>query len=692
MVGIGALTLFGSAFLPFALAVTLLSPPSTADASDYWVAALAIFAVIGACVVWLVLSLLIRRILHARSVASHPPASPATFADVPDPNVTWRPNHAAFPKRLVILVSILFAAIVVDAGVFLWITIPSSFGYAWSLVAVSAIATLIGATAGLLAALPFAVPSAVGVAADGVHLWYGSPYYRRIRRDLMPWTDLNILGMATPGGVDPATRLVRFLRIDSENAQVITAEWQRHRFVRSVASTMPVVSPQATKPPEPARSTFSSFPAGSEADLSLRGTMCARCRVHFPGIEGLRLLWCKVDRFYVCRKCWEDGCQEGHGRGMKAVSKPARIATAVVVVALFFALWYPAVVYDYRLTNAWQNASIVSISSLQAGQLVKVRGVISPGKPVAWGGHEVFHGSGGWEWFWNTTDAFFLRDVTGQVLVTTENWYIVYNGPHYAPYAQHTDMTMYSSGDDIQVVGSVGQLANGTIHLQAQVVALTEYVGFITVSPSLLATTSYYATPVVIFGVLAAGATLLVRRRRMSRRAAETQLVVRAYDTTAIRDPNLNWKPNGRGTDPRRRIRWALIFVAAGAGLLLLYPGLSPRTYSGYSTVGFVGTIVLSFEVAVVYVMLFGGVGHPSYVAVDDVGFRMWFDSPYDRHLNDTIFPWDQVKDIHMTNGKGAHWVLRWTTGEVTNLYMLNGRSLNLLLSEWMNRRMPAAS
>ena len=122
--------------------------------------------------------------------------------------------------------------------------------------------------------------------------------------------------------------------------------------------------------------------------------------------------------------------------------------------------------------------------------------------------------------------------------------------------------------------------------------------------------------------------------------------------------------------------------------LLAFYPGLSPRTYSGYYGVGFVGSVVLMLDATIVYMVLFGGVGHPSFVATDDTGFHMWYESPYDRHLNDTLFPWDEVQDIRMTSGKGAHWFLQWTTGEKTNLYMLNGRSLRLLQGEWAKRRM----
>ena len=188
------------------------------------------------------------------------------------------------------------------------------------------------------------------------------------------------------------------------------------------------------------------------------------------------------------------------------------------------------------------------------------------------------------------------------------------------------------------------------------------------------------------------GGTILFTRRRRTRKALSGSPVLTLGDSGAARDPELSWQPNGRGTDPRRRGFVSLAFVLVGASLLLAYQGLGPRAGFGYWNLGFLGTIVVLVVGAAVGMLLFGGVGRPSFVAVAADGFRLWYDSPYDRHLNDTVFPWDEIVDIHMTSGKGAHWVLRRTTGEFTNLYMLKGRNLNLLLKEWATRRTPSGS
>ena len=688
MLGIGLLAIFGPTLLSLA-AVLFVFPTVPGSLMDNETIALAISVLVLAGVVWLAVSVLVRGSLHRQKVSGSRPVPPESFTDVPNPQWSWRSNKAVFPKRMVTVVAVAVVATALDL-VLVFLIASSSFPASLGMLGAGIVlATLFGSIAALVAALPWSVPSEVAVADDGIHFWYDSPYDRRTAREVLSWTDLNVLRSSTPGGADPITRLVRFLRIDSENAQIIASEWPLHRAVRpsSPRTQTPPRKGEGSGTPSPER-TFPHVmtPIATETSRSQRGVACVRCRVRYPGLEGFRLLWCKVDHFYVCRNCWREGCQEGHGRGIKATSKPSRILGAVVLGVAFLAIWYPAVSYDYNLTNAWRNTNPTPIADLTPGEIAKVDGTILSSSLVAWGGHEVYYSKTGWSWTWNTTDNFELGDATGTLLVATGAWYLIYNGPHMAWWAPHTTMWVYERGDRVQIVGSVSRLGNGTLHLDAQIASQAAAVPLITLEPSVMSAALLLLIPSLIGAISVAGAVVLLARRVRSRRALHGQPMLALDASAESRDPNRSWIPNGRGTTPRKRGVGAMGVVLGGVALLAVYPGLGPRADSGYWGLGFIGTIVVLSAGLFSYMLLFGGVGRPSYVAIDDVGFRMWFESPYDRHLSDTVFPWAEIQDIHMTSGKGAHWVLRWTTGEVVNLYMLRRSNLNLLLQEWARR------
>lgn len=694
LVGLVLLLFFGTALLPPALAAIVLSGDPANGMDVAWLGVL-FLGLFGSGAAWFLITSWIRGFGHREFVKDHlaPAASPSD--DARDPALDWKENHAAAPRRLMTLVPA--AAILSGSGVllFMWSLLVAPPNIALSASTVSGILVAVGAMAAFFAVLPVAVPSAVAVGAEGIHLWYDSAVDRRTQTDEMKWTRLAILGMQSQAGGDPAKRLVRLMRIDSENAEVIYAAWQKRRLVqpapRRVATvSTPLASPTtALAPPLPGGTLLLSR-AGQGSHRGF-GVTCARCHVRFPGLEGLRLLWCKVDRFYVCRRCWEDGCQEGHGKGVRARSKPARIASAVVVAALFFALFYPGVAYDFTLRNVWTGAAVVPISDLQAGQVVKVQGIIAPGPDIAIGGYEV-SSKNGWYWQWDTNDGFTLLDASGSIPVSTAEWYIYYNGPYPAPNAYHIEVGDYTPGDMIQIVGTVVQAPRGGVELLAQIVSLASAAPLITLAPSPTSAVLMWVLPLLVVAILVAGVAFFMVRRIAHRRATRGEPTYSIRGDSETRDPRLDWQPNGKGTRPRRRAALALAALGFGLSLLGVYAAYRPQSAWGNGGFWFAGLIILIVETALVYMLLFGGVGRPGFVAVADEGFRMWFDSPYDRHLNDTVFPWDQIRDIHLTGGKTPHWVLRWTTGEATNLYMLNRSSLNLLLEEWTRRRMPAPS
>jgi hypothetical protein len=685
--GIGVLAVSVSALVPFA-AILILTPTAWTGLEDSVTAGYLLLLPLFAGGGWLVLSAGIRRFWSTRSLAGHQPIPPNSFAETQDPKFTWRPNRTVFPRRLAVLYSIVGIAAAIDIALTL-LVIPSSPPVILRFAEIIVIfATIIGGTAAILAALPFAVPTAVAVAEDGVHFWYQSVYDRRTSRDPITWLDLNLMAMTFPGSPDVVRGLARHLRIDPENATFVASEWSMHRIDRSGPSARPSPTGRSEMFPTPPATRRSQATVEGTVTTTGHGPMCARCFVRFPWVEGLRLFWCKVDRFYVCRRCWRDGCKDGHGRGKWNVSKPARIMSGIVIALAILAVLYPAVSYDHVLTSAWHDAPVVGVSGLRVGELAKVAGTIRSNQRVAWGGHEIYSQEGGWWWNWNTTDSFTLSDGTGTIDVTPRAFYVGYVGLHLASYATHTEMWVYESGDTVQIVGTVIRSATGAPLLEAKIMAEQVAVALISLAPSQLVGLLLYLIPAIMVGLVAGGGALFLSRRLRTGTAIATHPIFSLGAAGEARDRDLTWLPNGRGTTPRRRVLWAGGSGLVSVGGLLAFPGVMPRPEFGYSTLGWVGTIVIMIEAAFAYTVLFAGWGRPSFVAAAEDGFHMWFESPYDRHLNDTLFLWADIGDIHMTGGEATHWVLQWKTGEKTNLYMLKGANLQVLLVEWAKRRM----
>ena len=687
LAGFAALVVFGSGILPLALAA-ILEAPTPASPTDNRPIGFGVLAILGIAAIALGLLAVSRRLRHRRKIRGHPAGPPGEFAEVSDPSLEWRPNRAPPPRRVQTLLAAFVAVAGADVAIIVWMTLSGSPSFVLSTIGFVAILSMVASVVGFLALLPFGVPSSVAVAADGIHFRYASAQDQRTQVPLIKWEQLNILGLASRGTGDPADRLVRYLRIDAENAMDIYTGWQRHRIDPSrprvaVPPRVAEVPPTRPTPPGPPATTVGLSDAISIGE-QWRGTMCARCHVRFPGFHRFRLLWCRVDHFYVCRRCWEVGCAQGHGRGVRSISKPAPILAAALVVSLGLAVWYPGVVYDHSVLGAWHDAPPRNVVDLRAGELVKVAGMMRSLRIIALGGHEVYYSKSGWWWTFNTSDAFDLVDRTGTIPVTTSLLYFIYNGPHYAPYAVHTQGTVYVSGDPAVIVGTVALQSDGTKELEAKVLASQQT----SLGPSDVVEGLMLAIPVAIGVIVIAVSFLFVARWRRHGQAVEGVAPMPLGSVDIGKEPELEWKPNRKRTRPRRPGR-AFALALVGTGIVLgIFPGYGPRAWDGYWIVGFYATVALMCE-ALVLVILITVPSRPSQVAVGETGFRLWYDSPYDRLLNDSIFPWEEIQDIHLTRGRAPHWVLQWTTGEVDNLSMLSGENLHRLLEEWTRRAMP---
>ncbi len=186
------------------------------------------------------------------------------------------------------------------------------------------------------------------------------------------------------------------------------------------------------------------------------GTICGHCNRRFPSTYSPLMIWCRPDEMYVCRRCWEDVCGEGHGKGDKNTGwhpmKSFLFICAILSMVWAFAFFS---VMDIYVRSDWNGLETTDISELPESGVVKLEGTIMGSyDDIEISGQESSSKSGN-NWKWYTNETFMLNDTTGSVKVTTELYYAIEDGPHAAPNRDNTDATVYRGGDRIVVVGRV---------------------------------------------------------------------------------------------------------------------------------------------------------------------------------------------------------------------------------------------
>ncbi len=415
------------------------------------------------------------------------------------------------------------------------------------------------------------------------------------------------------------------------------------------------------------------------------GRVCARCHVRFPGRRGLQLYWCNVDRFYVCRRCWEEGCNWGHGRGRKGM-RQAYTSAAIGGMMLLTAIFAPILGYfpvDAHVLTEWQQGPVTPIVNLHIGEEAKVRGILGSSSFVALGGAQ----RRGYAWSWNTSDVFTISDSSGTAVVTVAWTWLILPGPHLASWAVTSSgqpdyaATFYAAGDAATILGVVGPGAGAQPSISALVVGPAGA----SVSPPPLD----YVLPIL-------GATLLgVGWAWMLASVADHALVhrrkmrgVRPQAPSALdqeKDASVEWYPNPRWMNVRPRLYGGLLAgMGVGLGLDVAVYAFVPTGLIPFMLVAF-GAVMLggSFYTGT-YLWIFQAAA-PSAVAFSDRGFHLWYDSVYDRELHDSLIPWDSLETVTVVPlpKGGKAWMMRRKDGEVDNLGYLTVANRNSAVSAW---------
>jgi len=135
----------------------------------------------------------------------------------------------------------------------------------------------------------------------------------------------------------------------------------------------------------------------------------------------------------------------------------------------------------------------------------------------------------------------------------------------------------------------------------------------------------------------------------------------------------------------------AVVAIVAGIVLLVWVP-LDPHEPSDYFVLSMIVMFLSMIPILPVGVWAAYHESEPSALALSDTGIHFWYDNPYDRHLNDDLIPWSEVKVIERRKaGKSSYWALERTTGEVDNLDMLIAANRDAVVAAWKGRKAPSA-
>jgi len=410
------------------------------------------------------------------------------------------------------------------------------------------------------------------------------------------------------------------------------------------------------------------------------GTVCARCGGVFRGRWALMLLWCKVDEFYVCRRCWKWECHEGHGKGKENVgTNSGEVAAGIFAIAGFTIVMIGSWAVVDGIQVAWYaSLPTTPIANLPAQGLVKVQGTILDTDPVAWSGREV-NGEGGWSWEWDPRARFQVQDATGEVNVTTNRWWAVEGTAH--PSGLHVG-SVYLPGDTVLVVGDVVGLGAGR-HLE---VLYASPDGFL-VNPGLpLFLGSLCVAPFVAVAVHYARVTL--RRSSLHRERVQVVPKIELRFEHAVRDDSLPWRSN-RVRSQRRRLGIALSFVALSVlAIVWIWAGLTPHTRSDFYAAVVLAAMVppLGALFPLSWVLYKGPV--PTAMALSDRGVHFWYASPYERRLADGFASWDEIEFVGVRgSGDSATRSLERKSGAKDDVDFLSRENWTELVNEWQRRR-----
>ncbi len=409
--------------------------------------------------------------------------------------------------------------------------------------------------------------------------------------------------------------------------------------------------------------------------------ICGHCNREFRGIYVPQMIWCKHDEMYVCWRCWEDVCGEGHGKKNPRKSHPIQsIVIASLVLFLFLPFAIPGLV-DIYIRDGWEDLETTPLTDIQDGDLVRLEGEIAESEnTIAIGGHESHSSKSGYNWHWNDKDTFRFSDGTGTVTVTTKGHYEIERGLHEAPGTKDEDSRVYRGGDEIIILGEVETASDGnaTIHLlwagsDAGDIAPSSYSYIVPGFLILLATTVYGGFLV-----------LLYQRKKLHGEKIRHKRGIPIHPHDMETDPDLPWRFN-TNSSKARLTRIATAVAAVGIILqLLLFLLLKPTSSEDYFDLAAVSIFFPPLFIFLPLVILLQMQVGPNSMAVSEQGVHFHYLDPELRFLRDNYIGWGEIERIGFFGaGKSRHWAIKKRNGSKEMLNGLKQQNRDCLSSAW---------
>jgi hypothetical protein len=395
------------------------------------------------------------------------------------------------------------------------------------------------------------------------------------------------------------------------------------------------------------------------------------------------MIWCKEEKIYVCRRCWEDVCNEGHGKGDKnrGDNPVDLILGLLILVGLFISLPIMSLIDIYYITT-WDGIEVTDISDLPESGWVKIEGIILGNNgSVAYTGHEE-KDRNRYNWVWDEDTKFIIGDSTGNITVITERYYKIKNGPHDAPNREKTDGTAYFAGDRVTAVCEIK--TNGD-EKSAYVLWLGEENDEISIS-------SWNILVLIVSSILLISGYSLLIIRMIKQNSQHKNMVmyknaIPISKTDRLKPGSVNWKKNSTSSKKARIKFCSFCFILCFIFLVIIILSFQWYFHSQehYWNASFLWIVILPLTLFLpLYHLITFYDKAPNEIAVSVKGVYFYYEDPIMRYLEDDFIGWDEIDDIvYEKSGKSGSWAIRKKNSTKQDIDKIDRKNREIMISVW---------